>query len=588
MTTTDTMLQRTAVCGIDTLVVRSDGDLRAGLVFRVGTADETWATSGITRLVGRLALFDEESPHDVLDVGVTTTSFEFSGTPDEVVTRMNEVVARLRDVPHDQAPAVLPLLAAEAPMNSPLLAARAERYGNRTYGLAEEAGLGQMDPARVEAWARDWFTRANAVMWFAGEVPDGIGFDLPDGTGMPTPEPSSALEESPAWFSFPGRHVVWDAVVTRTPAVGVFSAAAQEALYRDLRVEGGWTYDAGVVDGPRDADSTHLTLYADAHPDKVELVTGVFCETVGRLRARGLTGEALERARARILRALDDVPGEHLLLGSHAADLLLGRELRGLDARRAEILAVTSDDVAVVARQVWDSGLLGVPGDGRGWAGLPQTPQVSPQAVEGRKFDRLDHDATLVIGDEGVSMLLPEGPVTVRYDDCVMLLVFPDGGRRVVGGNGFTIPVEPALHDDLWPGVVEPIDARVSQDVVVHASPREQPPTRPDEARIKKVKEARRERQASESLSVDGTQVGQKSAEREVYRQGAFALLVLVLIIGGLVLGLGALVASILVKTEVLPGGAWLIPAWVVPAVSVLVGAILGTRLLAQDQDGDS
>ncbi|GAB3166346.1 hypothetical protein GCM10027059_25240 [Myceligenerans halotolerans] len=586
MTTKDLTFERTTVCGLDALVAPGDGELRAGLVFRVGTADETWATSGITHLLAHVALYDAGAPHDVMDVGATTTGFLFSGTPGEVVTAMNDVVRRLREIPHDRAPVVLPLIAAETASNGPLAAARAERYGSRTHGLVEEAGLGQMDPARVEAWARGRFTRDNAVLWVAGEVPDGLDLSLPDGNRVPPPEPESALRESPAWFRLPGRHVIWDAVVSRTPALGVFAAVAQEALYRDLRVEGGWTYDAGVVDGPRDASTSHMTLYADAHPEKVEVVTGAFCEVVGRLRAHGVAVEDLERARARLLRSLDEAPGEHVLLGTHAVDLLLGRELRDLGRRRAEIRAVTAEAVDAVARQVWETGLLGVPGEGRGWAGLPETPQVSGHAVAGQRFDRLDLDATLVIGEEGVSMLLPEGPVTVRYDDCVMLTVYPDGGRRLAGGDGFAVPVEPVLHDGLWPGTVERIDASVSPEVIVHAPARHEPPVRPDPARIKQVKEARQQREVSQLLPVDGTRAGHETASKELSRRGTYALLVLILTLGGLLLCLGALVASILVKTGVLTGGAWLIPAWIVPAAAVVVGTILGLRMAEADKDG--
>ncbi|MGH1555892.1 hypothetical protein ACRAWF_40870 [Streptomyces sp. L7] len=47
----------TEVDGIPTLFAYAPGPLRAGLVFRVGTADETLARAGVTHLVEHLALY---------------------------------------------------------------------------------------------------------------------------------------------------------------------------------------------------------------------------------------------------------------------------------------------------------------------------------------------------------------------------------------------------------------------------------------------------------------------------------------------------------------------------------------------------
>ncbi len=56
-------VQKTEVDGVPTVWAPSEGELTAGLVFRVGRADETWARSGITHLVEHLALHASERPY---------------------------------------------------------------------------------------------------------------------------------------------------------------------------------------------------------------------------------------------------------------------------------------------------------------------------------------------------------------------------------------------------------------------------------------------------------------------------------------------------------------------------------------------
>ncbi len=50
------MITETEVCGIRTLIAPADGPLTAGLVFRVGCADEPLSRRGLTHLVEHLAL----------------------------------------------------------------------------------------------------------------------------------------------------------------------------------------------------------------------------------------------------------------------------------------------------------------------------------------------------------------------------------------------------------------------------------------------------------------------------------------------------------------------------------------------------
>jgi hypothetical protein len=52
------------------------------------------------------------------------------------------------------------------------------------------------------------------------------------------------------------------------------------------------------------------------------------------------------------------------------------------------------------------------------------------------------------------------------YDECVAMLTYPDGGRRLIGADGLQIPVEPTLHpiDD---AARRELEAHIDRSVVV-------------------------------------------------------------------------------------------------------------------------
>lgn len=77
------------------------GPLHAGLIFRVGRADETLALSGITHLVEHLALFGYglTDYHYNGATGTTATHFLVRGTESDVVAYLNGVCTALHDLP---------------------------------------------------------------------------------------------------------------------------------------------------------------------------------------------------------------------------------------------------------------------------------------------------------------------------------------------------------------------------------------------------------------------------------------------------------------------------------------------------------
>ncbi|MEV5530337.1 M16 family metallopeptidase [Streptomyces prunicolor] len=467
----------TTTQGIPTLYApRQGGQVTAGLFFRVGRADETLATAGLTHLVEHLALHRLQLA-DLHYNGATAntyTLFHATGDEDEVVAHLNSVCAALRDLPLARLDTEREILRTEAASgkngaNSQL---PLWRYGAQGYGLSSynELGTWSVTPDQVGDWARTRFTRENAVLWITSEsVPDGLDLTLPTGTRFPAPAATSALPTTPAYICGEDGQVVLTSVVRRSTAAAVFADVLGRALFQDLRQEGGYSYAAEADYTPRDADFATLTAYADALPQKQDAVVGGFVDTLARLRNGTIAQSELDSVRGKLLKMYDVPDFAAVALPGYALNLLLGHRVLSPAEHRAELAAVTVADLREVAREAWASTLLQVPGHrGVDWAGPTVAPQYSATTVTGSGHRSLENeDVTLVIGEEGVSVTTPRGAVTVPYGTCVAMTTRPDGARGLTGPDGFSITVEPTLYRDVTPDRIAQIDAAVPEAAVV-------------------------------------------------------------------------------------------------------------------------
>ncbi|MGV9891533.1 M16 family metallopeptidase [Streptomyces sp. NPDC003395] len=471
----DGLVSHTTTQGVPTLYAPRTGEITAGLFFRVGRADETLATAGITHLVEHLALhrLGLSDLHYNGATANTYTLFHVTGSEEEVVTYLNTVCAALRDLPLERLETEKEILRTEAAGRGggPHSQLPLWRYGAQGYGLSSynELGTWSLTADQVRAWAETRFTRDNAVLWITSDhVPEGLDLTLPAGTRIPAPPATSALPVTPAYIHGDDGHVVFTAVVPRTTPAALFAEILGRALFHDLRQEGGYSYTAEADYTPRDAGFATLTAYADALPQKQDAVVGGFVDVLARLRAGRIEEAELASARAKYLKMYDTPDLGAATLPSYALSLLLGHPILSPDRHRAELEAVTVADLREVARQAWADGLLQVPGRGADWAGFTLAPQFSAAAVEGTRHSSLSDDrVTLVIGAEGVTLLTPGGPVTVRYDATAAMTTRPDGARSLTGLDGFAVAVEPTLYEGVTADRIAVIDAAVPPAVVV-------------------------------------------------------------------------------------------------------------------------
>ncbi|WP_433828391.1 M16 family metallopeptidase [Actinoplanes sp. CA-015351] len=467
------MITQLEVSGIPVVLSPTTGPMHAGLVFRVGVADEPLAKRGITHLLEHLALhaFGVADYHYNGATGDEFTYFHMQGAETDIVAFLNGVSTALTDLPMHRLTTEKEILRTEASTrgDNPTEALALWRHGARDYGVGTypEWGLAGITPDDLRAWAARYFTVENAALWIAGPaVPAGLDLRLPHGERRPAPAPSSALPVRPAYFPGPPKGVAWDAVVDRSVSAGVFAGVLKRALFRSLRQEGGLSYAVQTDYSPRSDGRAVITAFADALPEKQGAVLGGFIDVLAALRLglveqADVTAEVNHRAEG-LMHAEEDgsrLPGL-------AFNLLLGRPVQSADELVAELRAVTRDEVAAVAATAFADGLLMTPGRNTAdWAGYAQAPQDSASIAEGTKYASLeDSEVSFVAGDRGVSLVQEDSAATVFYDECSVLLVWPDGARRFIGHDGMVVHFEPSLFPN-GHAVVPAIDARVPRSL---------------------------------------------------------------------------------------------------------------------------
>ncbi|MFB6392965.1 M16 family metallopeptidase [Polymorphospora lycopeni] len=452
------MITQTEVDGVPTLLAPNpNGPLIAGLTFRVGQADETLARAGITHLLEHLALhqFGLTDYHYNGSTGAVVTHFHTQGSPEKVTAFVNGVCAALGNLPMDRLDMEKGILRTERGSRVPGYGEPLAvwRHGAIGYGLPghPEFGLRSVGPDDLRAWAARYFTRDNAVLWIAGDaVPAGLRLDLPGGTRQPVPPAWSALPETPAYFcGGASRIVAFDAVVRRSVAAGIYTAVLERELFRALRQEDGLSYMATATYSPRGDDHAMVTAAADALPDKHGAVLGGFVDVLAKLRVGRIEQADLDTVCAATEETYSRADFDAARLPGAALNHLTGQSNLSTDEMRAELKAVTLADVHAVAVEAAGTALLMVPGSrGAEWAGFAAAPTHSTSAVTGRRAaSRTAGDETgLVIGPYGVTLDQPDAPVTVEYANCAALLVWPDGGRQLIGADALFVPVEPTMY----------------------------------------------------------------------------------------------------------------------------------------------
>ncbi|GIE79189.1 hypothetical protein Aph02nite_51390 [Actinoplanes philippinensis] len=462
-------MRRLEVDGIPAVLAPVTGPAHAGLVFRVGTADEPLARRGITRLVEHLVTDGlGATGRTSWTTGPEHTWFHVQGSPAETTEFLTGVCAALRNPPLDRLATVRDLVRGAQPERDPL---PMWRHGARGFGVVSypEWALPGLTEEHLREWIARWFTRDNAALWLAGdEVPEGLRLDLPAGARQSPPPAATTLAATPAWFA---GGVGWDTVITRGPGAAVFANVLERRVHRELR---DLTEHSRTEYVPRSDGTARILTVADPLPGRAEAALGGLVDVLAAVRAGQIDPDEVAAVVKLTCEGLRDSESRGARLPGQAFNLLAGREVQTLEEALAEVRAVTAAEVARVASEAYAAGLLMVPsGSTAEWAGYTAAPAMSEAVPPGRVHrGRRDRALRLISGDEGVGVTGHGVVAAVRWDSCAALLAWPDGGRRLIGEDAVTVRVEPTLYRGA-DRVVREIDARIPQRLRIEMPPRD-------------------------------------------------------------------------------------------------------------------
>lgn len=481
-------LQRAVIDGVEVIWTELPGPVRAGLLFRAGTAYETLPTVGHTHLIEHMALDALGEPpgrHNGF-VGPSITGFVTMGEQTDVATFVGGICDSLHDLPEhllEPAKSILRAEGASAPYDF-IAHLLSWRYGASSYGLraAREFGTSTATIERLRQTAQQTFTRENAVLWMTAPPPQGLSIALPEGISRPAPSASEIRRPHPSWFvDDHSGGVGVSAVVPRTSAATLFNEIALDRLGSILRVERCVSYSPRVVYEPLDRERAHLVLFADSQKERRRELAEAFGEVFRSFDS--IDPSTISAARDRCLERLvgplappkDEVALQELQRA--AVDWSMRKDFEPIDQLAEQLERVDSAQLGEFVSRMKSSALFAMPGAARiePWIGT-RALETTAKRVEGRSIKNVDFPVrkeTLIVSDQGISVLLAdESDRTVRYGGTAAVLRYGDGAVGIVGKDDGWLMIEPGL----WPDgqkICETIAASVPDDLVIDQPARE-------------------------------------------------------------------------------------------------------------------
>ena len=445
----------TAVGGVPCFWADAPGPCTAGLMFRVGRADELLSNGGLTELAARLALVErtagrvDPSAH----VSSTSTAFYATGEPAEVAVFLEHLCRALHDLPADRLDGEKRALAIEEEREGTDAGSRLlmMRFGAAGHGLPfyERLGLRWLGPEHLASWARQWFTLGNAALWMTCPPPHGMRLPLPDGPRMPPPEPRPLPGvDLPAYAASGTGAVASTVLARRSAAVGLAARTVADRAYALLVDERDQAADVAGWQFPLTGELAHRELSIDCGDDVAAEALGALIAIYDAVAADGPTPDELAAARDAAVHAVRDDEAVAGGLDAMAVDELLGAPRRSKHDIVREIDSVTAAGAAGALRDALATQLLVAP------AGVPKPaerlhdyPWFSRDRVQGRELRpaRRGAGVRVVVGPEGVSHVSDDSAQvsTVRHADVAAALQEPDGSLTLIGRDGAVVPLDP-------------------------------------------------------------------------------------------------------------------------------------------------
>lgn len=424
-------MQHSVVDEVPVFWEQGPAPLSAGLCFRAGLADETFASGGLTHLVEHLVMGALPKSHVDRNASVQLDATEFTATgePEHVVQFLAQVCALLSDLPLDRlATEARVLMAEEASSGGGVLGElMLRRYGARGFGLTGmvEPAVGSLTHEQVRAHVCRRFTTGNAALWLTGPPPAGLRLNLPAGPPVDRPTQARLPLRLPAQARYAGSDVALSFEGPPSEALACGLRIVLDRMQDALRHRGGHSYAVDFVADRVDSATAHVAFFADAPETELAAVANGLYEQLQRFAQDGPTTRELAHDLEGVCLYFRDPRSVASTVSNACLRHLNGLVFVEVAARLDELRRCTPRDVAGAV----GAGLAGV------LVLLPEeTPDVLPhlpllgefshESVSGNVHRRrlrgaAPRSARLVHGQEGVSLCLPDGVLTVHYRDCV-------------------------------------------------------------------------------------------------------------------------------------------------------------------------
>ncbi|MDH3753203.1 MAG: hypothetical protein OEU32_04950 [Acidimicrobiia bacterium] len=462
---------RTELGGIPAYVLDTPGPPRGELIFRVGRADESLPTTGLSDLVRRMALGFTDAPLDLTSsVTGSTTSFGFDATSTDLAATFAELGERLSMPDLDRIDDARDAIRDEQNGRDldEIAAISRARFGPRGQGLAafEPYGLERAGGEEMRAWHSRYFTAANAVLWIVGEVPTDLDFGLrEDGERRPLAEAKGLPHPFPAWVSSNNARVALAVQALESPALEIGLEMLTRRTHEFMRERAALVHGTRIRHDVLDGATSHVSMLLDIVGTRAGEAISTFVTVVNRLADTRPDVREIDEAREIVLARMSDLEWR-MAQTTRAANLeLLGYAPPTVEYQRSQAAALEAATVHDTFRAALETTIYHLPtGVEMPAESCPKLPRWSRVAVEGHEFE------PAVARRDGQKLIVAQAGVTISeggnhhrtslVKSCAGLFKWADGGRELMDATGISVRIDPSEWID-GDAAIETIDSLI-------------------------------------------------------------------------------------------------------------------------------
>jgi hypothetical protein len=231
----------------------------------------------------------------------------------------------------------------------------------------------------------------------------------------------------------------------RSPQGYLAATVIKRELVLDLRHKRGLSYSPVVAYERLDRESAEVLVGCDALPENRAAVTTAMLETLDRL-ADDIPQEAIQEAVGDLAKiAADDRDAQVAELADQAMACLEQRPFVSRATVVEQLRQLASRELGQVVKGLRSTELLRIPLGVPAPAGFSLYPEGSQKVLAGKRVKSSKGKEHLVLSQRGLTFIeADEKTHTIEYEDCVAVLVWPNGTQSLIARDGSWIRLKTA------------------------------------------------------------------------------------------------------------------------------------------------